>query len=228
MKTTIFFSNVIGDICSENCVSECEFNEHSANLFKRFVKSGQNLVFVNAPGFANDNLWFDSTIESFKKIGINFANSIQVDEKTNAVQFESFPKENRVYFLMGGNPLTQKKIIEKFSLNETLKSFDGVVIGFCAGAINLSKHSIITSDDDFLEPLVYDGIERVQISVEPHFKLDDTDFTKNRLKELFGFCEKIDSSIHAIPDTSCILIQNENVEFYGDVYLITQTSVKKI
>lgn len=49
---------------------------------------------------------------------------------------------------MGGNPITQKEFIDKLDLNELIREHQDLVIGFCAGAINLSKYSIITSDDD--------------------------------------------------------------------------------
>ena len=36
----------------------------------------------------------------------------------------------------------QLALIKKYDLIEDLKNYEGLVIGFCAGAINLSKHSI--------------------------------------------------------------------------------------
>ena len=56
MKETILFSNVIGDITSQN--EECSFNPNTISLLRNAVQNNQNLVFINAPGFENDNLYF--------------------------------------------------------------------------------------------------------------------------------------------------------------------------
>lgn len=215
MKETILFSNVNGDITSQN--DECSFNSNTTSLLKKAIENNQNLVFINAPGFENDNLYFEKILRCFNKIGINFLNAIEIYDDSKIEEFKSFPK-NRVYFLMGGNPLTQFELIKKYNLTEELKNYNGVVIGFCAGAINLSKHSIITTDDDFDTPLSYDGIGRVDISVEPHFYLDDSAFTKNRIKEIDGFCKVLKTEIYAIPDESAIDILGDSIGFYGEIY----------
>lgn len=215
MKETILFSNVIGDITSQD--EECAFNPNTISLFRNSIQNNQNLVFINAPGFENDNLYFDKILKCFNKIGINFDRTIEISDDSKLEEFQSFP-QNRVYFLMGGNPLTQLALIKKYDLIEELKNYDGLVIGFCAGAINLSKHSIITTDDDFEEPLYYNGINRVNITVEPHFYLDDSDFTKNRLKEIGKFCKTLNTEIYAIPDESAIDIIDDSIGFYGEVY----------
>ena len=111
-----------------------------------------------------------------------------------------------------------KFLIKNYNLVDELKNYDGVVIGFCAGAINLSKHSIITIDDDFDEPLYYNGINRIDITVEPHFYLDDSEFTKNRLKEINEFCKILNTEIYAIPDESAIDVLGDSIGFYGEIY----------
>ena len=215
MKKTILFSNVIGDITSQN--EECSFNKNTICLLANAISNNQNLVFINAPGFENDNLYFDKILKCFKKIGIEFANAIEISDDSKLKEFEDFP-QNRVYFLMGGNPLTQLALIKKYNLIEELKNYEGLVIGFCAGAINLSKHSIITTDDDFDEPLYYNGINRIDITIEPHFHLDDSEFTKNRLKEIDAFCKTLNTEIYAIPDESAIDVLGDSIGFYGEIY----------
>ena len=149
MKETILFSNVVGDIKAQN--EECSFNPNTAYLFRGAIQNNQNLVFINAPGFENDNLYFDKILKCFKKIGIEFAKTIELSDDSRLEEFSNFP-QNRVYFLMGGNPLTQLELIKKYGLIDELKNYNGVVIGFCAGAINLSKHSIISGA--FFETMV--------------------------------------------------------------------------
>ena len=215
MKETILFSSVIGDITALD--EDCSFNPNLVCILRSANCENKNLVFINAPGFNNDHLYFDKIIKCFNKIGINFKTSIEISDMSKIEDFKSFPKD-RVYFLMGGNPLTQFELIKNYNLLEELKNYNGLVIGFCAGAINLSKYSIITTDEDFKTPISYTGIGRVDISVEPHFHLDDSEFTKNRLKEINNFCKTLKTEIYAIPDKSAIDVLGDSVGFYGEIY----------
>ena len=74
MKETILFSNVNGDITSQN--DECSFNSNTTSLLKKAIENNQNLVFINGPGFENDNLYFEKILRCFNKIGIKFSNTI--------------------------------------------------------------------------------------------------------------------------------------------------------
>ena len=215
MKQTVLFSNVIGDIYDP--ASDCSFNSNLIKVLKNSISGDESLVFINAPGFENDNLYFSQMIKCFEKIGISFKNTIEISNDSKIEEFKSFP-QNRVYFLMGGNPLTQFELIKKYELVNELKNYEGLVIGFCAGAINLSKHSIITTDDEFDKSQSYDGINRIDISIEPHFYLDDSSFTQNRINEINGFCKNLKTNIYAIPDLSVINVIDDKIEFYGEVY----------
>ena len=215
MKQTILFSNVLGDISSKN--EDCSFNQNLINAIQNSNCNDKNLVFINAPGFENDDLYFNKILNCFKKIDFHFDKTIELSNMSKIQELADFPK-NRIYFLMGGNPLTQYELIKNYGLLDELKNYDGLVIGFCAGAINLSKHSIITTDNDFDTPLSYNGINRINISIEPHFYLDDSSFTKNRLLEIKNFCKSLNTNIYAIPDMSVIHVIDEKIEFLGKVY----------
>ena len=215
MKETILFSNVVGDITALD--EECFFNPNLVCVLRGANCENKNLVFINAPGFENDHLYYEKILKCFDKIGITFNSTIEISDTSKIEELAKFPKD-RVYFLMGGNPLTQFALIRKYDLIEELKNYEGVVIGFCAGAINLSKNSIITTDDDFDEALYYEGINRVDLTIEPHFHLDDTEFTKNRIKELNNFANVLKTEIYAIPDSSVIDVLGDSVGFYGEIY----------
>ena len=216
MKQTILFSNVVGNIYSDK-TTDCEFNLNLQKVLKNSIKPNSNLVFINAPGFVNDHLYFAKIQNCFDKMGVFFDNAIELSDTTKQTQFQNFPTKNRVYFLMGGNPITQLELIKFYKLEQTIKNYKGIVIGFCAGAINVSKYSIITSDGDFEKPFWYHGLGRIEISIEPHFDYDDTDFTKNRITELNNFCKQLETNIYAIPDKSVINI-SEDMQFLGEIY----------
>ena len=107
------------------------------------------------------------------------------------------------------------EIIKKFNLFGTIKNYGGLVIGFCAGAINLSKYSIITTDDEFDRPQSYEGIGRVPIVVEPHYT-DANDTVRN--EEINSFAKEFNEKIYAIPDTSVIIVENNSMQELGKTY----------
>ena len=219
MKKTLLFSNVVGNISIKNN-TELKFNKYMEEYLFKNVKGHNKLLFINAPGLGGESNYLKNVIKCFQNLQINFYDIFNLELDSNKDKLEEFIKDEEkvVYFLMGGNPLTQMEIINKFNLKNRIKEHDGLVIGFCAGAINLSKYSIITTDDDFKKSLSYQGIGRVDISVEPHFNLEDSEFTKNRLKEIDGFCKTLKTEIYAIPDKSVIDVLGDSIGFYGEIY----------
>lgn len=86
-------------------------------------------------------------------------------------------------------------------------------------AINLSKYSIITTDEDFDKCQSYKGIERIRIIIEPHYnEIDDL----NRNKELKDFVKQYNQTIYAVPDESIIVVENDNITEYGEIYHIKE------
>lgn len=98
-----------------------------------------------------------------------------------------------------------------------IKNHKDLVIGFCAGAINLSKYSIITSDEDFDKPDSYYGIGRENICIEPHYN-DINDIVRNN--ELRDFSKKYNTKIYCIPDESIIYFKDEEKFENGKIYMI--------
>lgn len=218
MKKTLLFSNIVGDVTANHNVDLRFYNHMSDNLLKN-IEDNYKLVFINAPGLGGEENYLKNIIKCFNNIGIEFAEIFDLEFDSKLDELEDFiDDENKiVYFLMGGNPLTQIDIINKFNLNERIRNHNGLVIGFCAGAINLSKYSIITTDDDFDEIQSYKGIERVNIIVEPHYNVIDN---QNRNEELKNFAIKYNQKIYAIPDDSFIVVEEDNIIEYGNIYYI--------
>ena len=89
-----------------------------------------------------------------------------------------------------------------------------------AGAINLAKTSVCTlaSGHDMQE--VYTGLGCVEISVEPHFDVD------NVSDEILELSKK--HLLFGLPDESMIVCQNERLEYYGNVYRIINGKIEQI
>ena len=222
-KKTLFFSNVIGNITEAG--ADVSFNEHMAEYILKNIDNSYSMIFINAPGLGGEEYYLSEILKCFNKLEINFENILYRDENTSKQELSNFIKVNEqiMYFLMGGNPYTQLKIIKGLNLEEKIKNHDDIVIGFCAGAINLSKYSIITSDEDFDKPDSYYGIGRENICIEPHYN-NVNDYIRN--KELECFSEKYNTKIYCIPDESIIYFENGKKYEKGKIYYINSNKDK--
>ena len=222
MKKTLLFSNVIGDVTAKEN-GNIRFNQYMEDFLSENIKKEFKLVFINAPGLGGEENYLKNIIKCFEKIGIEFSEIFDLEYNSDSNKLESFIKDEKeiIYFLMGGNPLTQMEIIKKFNLENRIKEHNGLVIGFCAGAINLSKYSIITTDEDFDKCQSYNGIERTNIIIEPHYNVNNDE---NRNKEIVKFSKQYNQTINAVPDESIIVVENDNIIEYGKIYHIVVKS----
>lgn len=206
---------------------DIRFNE-VANYFKNDMTRYKNIVFIPAnfesmekvSGYANiDVSWF-------KEIGINL-NGITVlnDTMTKEEMFRSIENAD-IIFLMGGDTLKQNDFLMKNDLKPIIKTFKKVVIGMSAGAINLSNISLCSKDeeDGVEKTITYEGIGRINYTIEPHFDIDNKIFLQN---ELYPLSEKM--TIYGLPNNTGVRIIDSNFEIlYGDFYKISNNEVEKI
>lgn len=206
---------------------DIRFNE-VANYFKNDMVLYKNIVFIPAnfesmekvSGYANiDVSWF-------KEIGINL-NGITVlnDTMTKEEMFRSIENAD-IIFLMGGDTLKQNDFLMKNDLKPIIKTFKKVVIGISAGAINLSNISLCSKDeeDGVEKTITYEGIGRINYTIEPHFDIDNKILLQN---ELYPLSEKM--TIYGLPNNTGVRIIDSNFEIlYGDFYKISNNEVEKI
>ncbi len=216
-KKTLFFSNIIGNIMEDDDSSR--FIDYMSDYLVKNIDSSYSLAFIEAPGLGGEENYLPNILRCFNTIGISFKGVIIINEETLKSDLDSFFNDNDkiVYFLMGGNPYSQLNIIDNLNMREIIKNHNDLVIGFCAGAINLSKYSIITSDDDFPEPDSYIGIARENVCIEPHYNDINNNVRNSELKE---FAKQYNTKIYCIPDESIIYFENGIKYEEGKIYTI--------
>lgn len=215
-KKTLLFSNIVGDIMADDI--NARFNDYMAEYIKKNVDNSYSMIFIDAPGLGGEENYLPNIIRCFDKIGINFKDVIYVSNNTSREEIDNFISNNAklIYFLMGGNPYTQFEIIKRLDMIDLIKNYNDLVIGFCAGAINLSKDSIITSDEDFSLDN-YKAICRENICMEPHYNNPDDEKRNNELKE---FSKNLNTKIYCVPDTSIIYFEDGKITEEGKIYYI--------
>lgn len=206
---------------------DIRFNE-VANYFKNDMVLYKNIVFIpaNFENMEKVNGYANIDVSWFKEIGINL-NGITVlnDTMTKEEMFSSIENAD-IIFLMGGDTLKQNDFLMKNDLKPIIKTFKKVVIGISAGAINLSNISLCSKDeeDGVEKTITYEGIGRINYTIEPHFDIDNKIFLQN---ELYPLSEKM--TIYGLPNNTGVRIIDSNFEIlYGDFYKISNNEVEKI
>ena len=198
------------------------------NYFKNDMVLYKNIVFIpaNFENMEKVNGYANIDVSWFKEIGINL-NGITVlnDTMTKEEMFSSIENAD-IIFLMSGDILKQNDFLMKNDLKPIIKTFKKVVIGISAGAINLSNISLCSKDeeDGVEKTITYEGIGRINYTIEPHFDIDNKILLQN---ELYPLSEKM--TIYGLPNNTGVRIINKNFEIlYGDFYKILNNEVEKI
>lgn len=206
---------------------DIRFNE-VVNYFKNDMVLYKNIVFIpaNFENMEKVNVYANIDVSWFKEIGINL-NEITVlnDTMTKEEMFRSIENAD-IIFLMGGDTLKQNDFLMKNDLKPIIKTFKKVVIGISAGAINLSNISLCSKDeeDGVEKTITYEGIGRINYTIEPHFDIDNKILLQN---ELYPLSEKM--TIYGLPNNTGVRIIDSNFEIlYGDFYKISNNEVEKI
>lgn len=107
--------------------------------------------------------------ESFARNGIPFENSYIIKPDTNPEVAGKWIDESSFLMLMGGDPFDQKEMCEELGIIDNIKNYKGVMMGFSAGAMLMSKKIIITPcSDEYPEFHIGDGLNLDGISIFPH------------------------------------------------------------
>jgi len=115
--------------------------------------------------------------EQLAEAGIIFKENIILSSAmSHKEQFDYIKNASLIYF-MGGYPFAQKEFIVRNKLEDALRSYQGVVLGVSAGAMNMSKYIIMVTDGpNNNETKVEEGLGLVNFSVFPHCAFSGDNF----------------------------------------------------
>lgn len=191
---------------------------------KKEIKKYDNLVFVcSSPDEYKKNEEYANLVtKSLSLVGLKFAMMDLIDSR-NWLFSKSLINNADLVILLGGNPLEQMEFFESIELKDKLRRYNGCLLGISAGTINLAKNAYCSADEKIPESVWYKGLGLVDISVEPHFDIED----KNRIDSiLLKDCN--DKYFVALPDESFIIVKEDNIEIYGDAYCFKDGQYQKV
>ncbi|MDO4742103.1 MAG: Type 1 glutamine amidotransferase-like domain-containing protein [Candidatus Saccharibacteria bacterium] len=165
--------------CSGFDVSNA-FGHGLGDMFLKELKETKSIVYI--PGSADrvekaKEKYVPEFTKHFENVGIKFDKSVIVNLEMDAKDAQKAIREANFVMLMGGDPFKQKELCKKLGLLGELKSFEGIMLGFSAGAMLMSKYIIITPcSEEHPDFRIEDGLNLDGISIYPHNNIDQTEY----------------------------------------------------
>jgi len=194
-----------------------------AKVFQQKIEKRDKFAFV-ASEFEllheKTDKYFRIFLDLFENAGIHFEEAYVVDGRMSTTEAQNTVAEADVVWLSGGDTPTQFGYFQKYGLVKVLQEHEGVIIGMSAGSINMARTSICTLSCGHRKQEIYSGLGCVDVSVEPHFvreNVSDELIELSKVYIIYGLC-----------DDALIVCSGETIEFYGEVYKLSQGIVERI
>ena len=199
------------------------FNDQTAEILRSKIDKRKKFAFI-ASEFQNNHekteKYFHFFLDMFEKANIIFEEKYIIDGKLSQEKAQALVAEADVIWLSGGNTPVAFQYLHEYGLDSVIKQHRGIIIGMSAGSINMAKTAICTLSCGHAEQKIYPGLGCVDISVEPHFIRSELS------KELLDLSAKY--TIYGLCDNSFIICSGENIEYYGEVYIIRHGKVEVV
>ncbi len=234
------------------------FGHGLGDMFKTELKDTKSIVYI--PGGYKKiekakTKYVPTFVEHFKRIGIEFEQVNLITPDLTKEQAKEMIKNASFVMLMGGDPFDQKEMCEDLKIIDSLKNYDGVLFGFSAGAMMMSKYIIVTPcSEEYPDFRIEKGLNFDELSIYPHNNTPSEEYPD--ILESNGEIYRKDDLIKVaneygkfyllqdyqredgLFDISVIKSIDGNIEYYtenngkiwevnGDINLISSTQIKK-
>lgn len=190
------------------------FEGEIVDLLKNDLRGKRNIYFISSTpdNYEMNDLFFNNCKRWFDDLGLDLNKYLLIDNRIVTNKLISTIKDADIIFLLGGDPFEQIGFLKNTKIDKFLKKFDGIIMGVSAGAMNMGNKVYYSKDDDYPESVIYDGLNLVDITIDPHFDPNN----KDQISEFLKFSENI--KIIGLPNISSIRVSNE-VKFIGEHYI---------
>ncbi len=156
------------------------FGHGLGKMFKFELNNTKSIVYI--PGSLEKlekvkTKYIPAFNQYFKNVGIEFE---QVNLITSELSKEDVKKMiNGASFiiLMGGDPFKQRNLCEQLDILSDLKQFSGIMLGFSAGAMLMSKYIIITPcSEEYPDFHIEEGLNLDNLSIYPHNNISSEEY----------------------------------------------------
>ncbi len=148
------------------------FGHGLGEMFKTELKDTKNVVYIPGSPVKMEKArakYVPAFVEHFKKAGIVFDNVNIISPELSSDKAKEMIRKADFVMLMGGDPFKQKEMCEKLGIMDELKKFNGLMLGFSAGAMLMSKYIIIIPcSEEYPNFQIEEGLNLDGISIYPH------------------------------------------------------------
>lgn len=158
--------------------------------------------------------WYGANVDVWKRYGIQeemieWINYFEDDRETAYNKIVN----SSIVFFTGGAPDLMMKRIKEFQLQEVLERYQGVMIGYSAGAMIQLEQYHITPDPDYVRFSYEEGIACIRaFDIEVHFENNEVQNT---------YIQKVQKEkrlpIYAIYDDGGVIVDGIDVTVFGRV-----------
>lgn len=185
------------------------FGHGLGDMFKSELRDTKSIVYIPGSPEKVEKAklkYVPAFTEHFNKVGISFENVSILAPETDKTLAKELIKNASFIMLMGGDPFKQKKMCEDLDIISDLKNFNGVMLGYSAGAMLMSKYIIITPcSNEYPDFHIEEGMNLDGISIYPHNNTSSEDYP-----------ETLDVGDETYKREDLIMVAQE----YGDYYLL--------
>jgi len=166
-----------------------------------------------------------SRINSIRKMfnERGFSNVEKIDDnEEDKESMKNKIKDSFLIFITGGDPKLLLSTLDNNDLLDSLASFNGVIVGYSAGAMIFRKPTIVIGgiEDDYESTISIDlGLGAYNFVVSPHYSEDQDEII---LKESQKY------NILAIADKSAVILKEGIKKIIGEAFLFEKGNKKKV
>lgn len=197
------------------------FTKKQASYIKKDLKEDIIITYI-ASSFdnydINDN-YFNNMIKFFDNIKVKVKSSYLIDNRVTKTNAKKYINKSDVVFIMGGYPSIEMENIKRYNLIDTLRKYNGIIMGVSAGTINMNK--IVSFIDKEGKEVTYKGIGLTDFNIAPHL-----DFTKEGyIKEIYQISKE--RKTIGLPNDSFIIVKDNKQKMVGEYYIFFNNSYQK-
>lgn len=210
------------------------FGHGLGEMFKAELKDTKSIVYI--PGSIEKiekakTKYIPVFTEHFKNAGIEFEQATLITPELSKEEAKKIIRNASFIMLMGGDPFKQKDLCEQLGILPELKQYNGIMLGFSAGAMLMSKYIIITPcNDEYPTFRIEEGLDLDDLSIYPHNNTSSEEYPdelttgdeKYQKRDLLKVAQKygefylLQDNLRedGTTDVSIIKSNNGTVEFY--------------
>ena len=195
-----------------------QFTDEIACELKKLLHDRESLVFISAwpDRFKQNDEDSEGMHNMFVAEDMSFERFSVIDERTDEKNAQKEIENASCLFLMGGNATAQMDLIRRKGIFESIKVFQGVILGVSAGSMNMGNPVV-----DIYESIVpYAGLGFCDITVKAHYPLEDEKL-RNATRKV-----SMEIPVTLMKDESAIFIEEDNVKLIGEILLMNRGEIR--